>query len=65
MWGGHLREASGEGRGDGGMGKKAGREEWPKDEERKPRSKEEMEEEAGWLRGEMERDAREEGEGKL
>lgn len=38
--------------------------EWPKDEERKPRGKEEMEVEARWLREEMERDAREE-EGKL
>lgn len=36
--------------------------EWPKDEDRKPRSKEEMEKEAGWLREEMERDAAGEGE---
>lgn len=37
--------------------------EWAKDEDRKPRGKEEMEEEARWLREEMERDAREDGEG--
>lgn len=34
--------------------------EWPKDEERKPRSKGEMEKEARWLREEMEKD---EGDG--
>lgn len=51
----HQREGEGE--------RKVG--EWAKDEERKPRSKEEMEKEARWLREEMERDAREEGEGRL
>ena len=35
--------------------------EWAKDEDRKPRGKEEMEAEAKWLREEMEKDAREEG----
>jgi bis(5'-adenosyl)-triphosphatase len=39
--------------------------EWPRDEERKPRSKEEMEKEAAWLREEIERDERAEREGKL
>lgn len=34
--------------------------EWAKDEDRKPRSKEEMEEEARWLRAELEKDEREE-----
>ena len=35
--------------------------EWAKDEDRKPRGKEEMEAEAKWLREEMEKDAKEEG----
>ena len=40
--------------------------EWVKDEERKPRTKEVMDEEARWLREEMEKDVREEeGGGKL
>lgn len=34
-----------------------GKREWPKDEERKPRGKEEMEKEARWLREEIEKDA--------
>jgi bis(5'-adenosyl)-triphosphatase len=34
--------------------------EWAKDEDRKPRGKEEMEAEAKWLREEMEKDAKEE-----
>jgi hypothetical protein len=38
--------------------------EWAKDEERKPRGKEEMEAEARWLREEMEKDAKAD-EGKL
>ncbi|KXT07832.1 hypothetical protein AC579_9688 [Pseudocercospora musae] len=33
--------------------------EWPKDEERKPRTKEEMEKEAAWLREEIVKDERE------
>ncbi|KAK3115622.1 Dinucleoside triphosphate hydrolase [Teratosphaeriaceae sp. CCFEE 6253] len=39
--------------------RKAGQ--WAKDEEREPRSKAEMEQEAKWLREEMEKDAREDG----
>jgi len=39
--------------------RKAG--EWAQDEDRKPRTKEEMDKEARWLREEMERDAQEEG----
>lgn len=58
--GSHLKERD-EGVGVGEK-RKGGREDWPKDEERRPRSMEEMEREAGWLRGEMERDAREAGE---
>lgn len=53
--GGHLKDAAGKDR------KKA---EWPKDEERKPRGKEEMEAEAAWLKAEMEKDAAD-GDGKL
>jgi bis(5'-adenosyl)-triphosphatase len=52
--GGHQKEAQ--------EGRKAA--EWPKDEERKPRGKEEMEAEARWLREEMEKDAKAD-EGKL
>ena len=37
---------------------------WARDEERKDRGREEMEAEARWLRGEMERDAEKE-EGRL
>lgn len=51
--GAHMREA--EGKGGSGKG------EWVKDEDRKPRSREEMEAEARWLREEMERDERESG----
>lgn len=39
--------------------------EWAKDEDRKPRGKEEMEAEAKWLREEMERDAQDDQDGKL
>jgi bis(5'-adenosyl)-triphosphatase len=52
--GGHQKEAQ--------EGRKAA--EWAKDEERKPRGKEEMEAEARWLREEMENDAKAD-EGKL
>lgn len=50
---------------EGEQERKAG--EWAKDEERKPRSKEEMDKEAQWLKEEMEKDAKEhnEGEGRL
>ncbi|KAL1585199.1 hypothetical protein WHR41_06469 [Cladosporium halotolerans] len=57
--GGHLRERDG----GAGAGSQRGKGEWAKDEDRKPRSMEEMEAEAGWLRGEMEKDAG--GEGRL
>lgn len=50
--GGHMQEVEGT--------RKAG--EWAKDEERKPRSKEAMEEEARMLREEMEKDAKEDGQ---
>ena len=46
--GGHQKEADGQ--------RKAA--EWAKDEERKPRGKDEMEAEAKWLREEMEKDAK-------
>lgn len=45
--GAHQRQAEGKGREAG---------EWAKDEERKPRSREEMEREAEWLRQEMAKD---------
>lgn len=48
--GGHQREAES----GGSKERKTG--DWPKDEERKDRSAEEMEKEAGWLRHEMEKD---------
>jgi len=48
----------------GGSERKVGQ--WAKDEERKPRSKEEMEKEARWLREELAKDAEQESEsGKL
>ncbi|KAM0718489.1 hypothetical protein Q7P37_005559 [Cladosporium fusiforme] len=47
----HMREGAAEGKSGGAGGAGGGREDWPKDEERRPRSKEEMEREAGWLRG--------------
>ena len=53
--GAHQREAEG----DGGQGRKAG--DWAKDEERKPKGKEEMEREARWLKEEMARDGEDEG----
>lgn len=46
--GGHLKEAQ------GSSGSK--REDWPKDEDRKPRSDEDMKKEADWLRAEMAKD---------
>lgn len=50
----HQREAEVE-----GEGKKKQVRQWAKDEERKPRSMEEMEKEAKWLREEMAKDGEE------
>lgn len=54
--GAHQKEA------EDSYGKKERKvEEWPKDEDRKPRSKEEMNKEAQWLREEMAKDEQEGG----
>ncbi|EMC93708.1 hypothetical protein BAUCODRAFT_37424 [Baudoinia panamericana UAMH 10762] len=63
----HQREA-GTGAQDGGSGKQDGERQagqWAKDEERKPRGKEEMEREARWLREEIEKDEQHDANEKL
>lgn len=55
----HQREAEGKNKPESSEKRKKG--EWAQDEDRKPRSKEEMEKEAKWLRREMAKDERADG----